>query len=312
MNKVLITGGFGYVGTAVLPLLQHDYVTTTVVDNLMSGTRPDVYSDAIITDIRDRDHMQYLIPRYDVIIHLAAIVGEPAVRIDPQLAYDVNVVGTQNVIEAMRKNQRLVFTSSTSVYGNKPGETVTEETIPEPTNDYARHKYIGEKIAATIPDHIILRPATAFGITRRTRLDVLVNTLIYEALSTGKIQLFEPDLIRPILYVQDFAKIIAYASYGLFPAGIYNIGDPNLTMTKGELAHHIAKLCNVSVIASDKVSLDLRDYDTCFDKITSKGFVFTEDSIERTIQEIQAQLPKIQENPRIYSAPYRVQEYIKK
>lgn len=306
MQNVLITGGFGYVGTALLPYIKKYNVR--VIDNLMSGMKPTHEVDFIYGDIRtvSRKHIEWA----DTIVHLAAIVGEPAVQVHLGLAYDINVYGTLRIVDMMRSHQKMIFTSTSSVYGNRPGETVTEETVPLPINAYGRHKYAAELLVRQLPNHVIFRPVTAFGTTLRTRLDVLVNTLIYEALTTGSIKVFETQLIRPIIYVQDFARLLAHAVHGYIDTGIYNIGDPQLTMTKGQLAEHIASLCNVPVFHSTDISLDQRDYNTSFDKIQATGYTFQHNSLKLAIEELKALLPL--DNPERYYAPYQVQQFIAK
>lgn len=308
--KVLITGGYGYVGTALLPLLKEHELT--VIDNLMSGEIPIglpahrfVYADI------QHDNLSKIVENMDVVIHLAGIVGEPACQVDTKLAYEINVLGTGNIVRSMNAKQRLIFASSSSVYGNRPGECVTEDSTPLPTNEYSRHKVSGEVVVATIPDHVIVRPATAFGVTYRTRLDLLVNTLIYEGLTTGKIKLYEPNIIRPIIYVHDFAGILAMAAVGNIERGIYNIGDPSLTMTKAKLAHIIAQLTNAIIVPANETSLDLRDYDVIFDKLIKTGYTFTTHALEHAVAEITHILPEIQDDPDLFSTPAKVRLYNK-
>ncbi len=307
--KILITGGFGYVVTALIPMLKGHHIT--VVDNRMSGPRPDIKVNEWINKSILDDYMAEIVPNYEVVIHLAAIVGEPAVAIDPHFAFDMNVIGTDRIVDFMNKDARIVFTSTSSVYGNRPGEKVTEETQPLPLGPYAFHKLEGEYcIQDDIADHVILRPVTAFGITKRTRLDVLVNTLIYEGLTTGEIKLYEPNLIRPIIYVQDFARILKLAAFGIIERGVYNIGNPSLTMRKITLAAYIARLTNAKVVPVAGTSLDLRDYDIDFSKIINTGFVFTPLSIEIAVNEMKAVLDKIKD-PEDYSTPAKVKAYIR-
>jgi len=302
--KILILGGFGYVGTKLLELLRGYDVT--VVDNLLSGAKPLSDVKFIYGDIRDFDLMYVLIPRYDIIIHLAAIVGEPACLINPGVARDINVNGLQNVINVLQRYQKFIFISSSSVYGNVPGNTtVTEETVLQPNNHYALHKTFGETLTTNsgIP-YIILRPATAFGVSQRIRLDLLVNTFIYEALTTGKIDVFEPELIRPMIHVNDFARVIKSAVMDeLGWNEIYNIGDPSLTVTKYMLAQKIGDPLGARVQIINGSSIDLRNYNISFDKIISRGFIFSTDTIKHAVTEIQQHIDVLKENPKKFSTP---------
>jgi nucleoside-diphosphate-sugar epimerase len=311
--KILITGGFGFVGSKLLDILTNRYdLDITVIDNLLSGDNLNYKVHFIEGDIRNRNVMDKLIPQFDTIIHLAAIVGEPACIINPDFAYNINVQGTRNILSAMTKHQRIIFTSTSSVYGNRPNELVTEESIPLPINNYAQHKYISElDIQYSGKDYIILRPVTAFGITQRIRLDLLVNTLIYEGLSYGRIEVFEPSIMRPIIHVNDFARIIAGALFDILPYNqVYNIGDPFYTMTKLQLAKEIAMLTGATVIEKDGKSLDPRNYDVSFQKLMDTDFVFIGNRLSLAVSQIKSVQYTIAENPKSFSTPYRVEQFL--
>jgi len=275
-QRILITGGFGFVGSQLLQLLaQRTDLSITVIDNLLSGDEP-LNIPFIYADIRNADVIDKLIPQFDTIVHLAAIVGEPACIINPSFPYNTNVIGTRNILAAMTSNQRIIFTSTSSVYGNRPNERVTEESQPLPLNNYAQHKYTSEKdIIESNKQYTIVRPVTAFGITHQTRMDLLVNAFIYDALSFQKIEVYEPNIMRPIIHVIDFAKIlIAAIDNKLASNTIYNMGDPKYTTTKLKLAEYIAQLCGAKVTIGSGSSLDLRDYDVSDDKLIETGFQF--------------------------------------
>lgn len=313
-QKVLITGGFGFVGSELVKqLLRYDTIEITVLDNLLSGQQLLYNVHFIESDIRNMNVMDKLIPQFDTIIHLAAIVGEPACVINTDFAYAVNVSGTRNILRAMTKNQRIIFTSTSSVYGNRPNELVDEESWPIPINNYARYKYQSElDIQSSMIPHVIVRPVTAFGITQRTRIDLLVNTLIYEAVSTGIIQVYEPNIMRPIIHVVDFARILIDALHGYFSQGIYNIGDPFYSMTKLRLAQEIASLCNATVKHVEGTSLDPRDYDVSFQKLINTGFRFGGNRLALTIQQIKAAQATIAQNPDMFSTPYKVKLFLER
>lgn len=305
MKNILITGGFGYVGSQLIELLsKRDDITFTVLDNLMCGNELNV--PFIHGDIRDKQLLLNIMPVYDTIVHLAAIVGQPACAIDPAFAFSVNVQGTKNILAAMCPWQRIIFASSSSVYGDKANQRVYEDSSPEPINDYSIHKVQAEWLVrdSKFP-YIILRPVTAFGTAPFTRTDVLVNTLIQEALTTGQIKLYEPNVIRPIIHVYDYARILEWAIDGhLGTYEIYNIGDPDLTMLKGDLAREIALLTGAEIIQSDDISPDLRNYDVVFNKLLSRGYVFVENALDKALYQL--------ENNKtvFYSVPERVKQYI--
>jgi nucleoside-diphosphate-sugar epimerase len=312
MEKVLVTGGFGFVGSQLVASIPKEY-DVTVLDNMLSGDPlPDIkYIDA---DIRDQNRIATIIPKYDTIIHLAGIVGEPACSIDPYFSYDVNVIGTRNILQAMRKEQRIIFASSTSVYGNRPNEVVLEDSKPLPINNYARHKYQAEQdIQRLSNNYIIVRPATAFGVSHRIRLDLLVNTLIYNGLSYQEIELYEPHVMRPIIHVADFANILVYAlKRKLGNNEIYNIGDPAYTMTKFELAAQIAIYTGAKITLKDGESLDPRNYAVSFQKLLETGFTFGTDRLEYALLQIKSAQYTIARNRELFSTPFRVRLFLER
>jgi len=312
-QKILITGGFGFVGSKLVELLsKNTKYSITIVDNLLSGNA--LQYKFILADVRDKAAMKRIVPKHDVIIHLAAIVGEPACILDPNFAYNVNVGGTRNILDVMSDNQKIIFTSTSSVYGNRPNERVTELSQPLPTNNYARHKYYAEMdIIEGSSNYIILRPVTAFGVTERTRMDLLVNSLIYEGLSYGRIKVYEPNIMRPIIHVNDFARVLRAALEGdLGINQVYNIGDSTYTMTKLQLAEQIASLCGATIEHVDGSSLDLRNYDVSFDKLYKTGFVCGPARLPMAVQQIKAVQYEVSKNMEQYTTPYQVKQFLAK
>lgn len=313
--KILITGGAGFVGSELMSYLRYRNDISAVLD---------VEIDPAF-NVCDEATLANVLPHYDTIVHLAAIVGEPACIIDPQLAYNINVGAVRKLVKHMSLSQRLIFMSSASVYGNRPGELVDENTTPLPTNNYARQKYEAEEVVKNnLRNYIVFRPVTAFGVSKRIRLDLLVNTLIYEALTTGKINVFEPSVVRPMIHVTDFARFIVHAIDNKMKWGeIYNIGDPALTVTKDVIAQRIGTLCGASLQYSHADSLDLRDYDISFNRIMhvygasfttgsivlnrcsymAQPFEFTKRPLELAVHQIKSRLDEIKKDPGKYNTP---------
>lgn len=312
-DKILVIGGCGFVGTEVVRLLKQQDANVTVLDNMMVG-EPPVNTKFILSDIRDAYSMGKIIPEYDVIVHLAGIVGVPACSVEEQFAFDVNVVGTQNVVRSMGSDSRIIFTSSTSSYGRKVNEIVTEESKLEPLTNYGLHKLYNEtEIRRRASQYIIFRPATAFGASARIRLDVLPNTLTFEALTTKKIKVFEPHVIRPFIHVQDFARVIVHAINGNMPwNNIYNMGDPSLTMEKIDLARVIGKLTNADVQLMEGSDPDKRNYDVSFDKLMATKFEFLPNAIKRAVLQLENRIHYLQEYQAECNTPSHVKEYLRK
>jgi len=306
MKRVLITGGYGYVGSELLSLLdKRDDLTVHVLDNLLCGN--DLHRFGFIYgDIRNKALLKNILPGYDIIVHLAAIVGQPACAIDPLFAFQVNVQGTKNILDAMMPWQKIIYASSSSVYGNTTIR-VDEESPLDPINDYAQHKVQSEWLVRDSgKPYIILRPVTAFGTAPFTRSDVLVNTLIQEAQINAAIHLYEPEVIRPIIHVYDYARILEAAIDGHLGINeIYNIGDPSLTMTKKLLAETIAKIAGVPLIEVTGISQDLRNYDVVFNKIIAAGYTFVTDALQKAFYQLEHNTTKY------YSVPEQVKAFIK-
>lgn len=317
MKDILIIGGLGFVGTQLCRELQSTPLSFDILDNYMSGAI-DTPHHTIDADIRDRKALFSIIPQYKTIVHLAGIVGAPACSLDEKLSQHINVIGTRNIIDAIREGQRLIFISSTSSYGKQSG-IVTEETPLAPLTNYGVHKALSEDdialkyLSSPWFHSIILRPATAFGVSDRIRVDLLPNTLAYIAATTGIIDLFEPHVIRPFIHVADFARVIVHALLDHMPWDtVYNIGDPALTMTKAELARYITKYCNADLIVREGTDPDQRNYDVSFDRLLATGFQFTTGALQLGISQILENKVYIQQNYDRCCTPFSTQQFILK
>lgn len=309
--KVLVLGGLGFVGSQLDQILEN--CDATILDNCLSGYIQTKHP-FIFGDIRDNTLIQNMIPQYDIIVHLAGIVGAPACDINSNFASSINVAATLNTVKLLTANQKLIFISSTSAYGRQT-EDVTENTVLAPLTSYGIHKALGESIvSAGKADFIILRPATAFGASKKVRVDLLPNTLAYTALTKGVIDLFEPHVIRPFIHVQDFAQIVAHAIHGNMPWNqIYNIGDPSLTIQKGQLATIIAESCGAVVQQRSGSDPDQRNYNVSFDKLLNTGYKFSmQNPLTVGVNDIRKWLSEIQQNYDSFCSPYMTQQFINK
>lgn len=251
MQRVLITGGGGYVGSLLVPTLLRQGYVVRVLDWFIYA--PDIFSsfalnphlELIRGDIRDPFTVKKSVEQVDAIIHLAAISDDPSCELAPELTQQVNVDALSFLIEAAQQAgvQRFIFSSSASVYGN-PEKVVTEEDALAPKSLYAQSKVEGEALvkAANCPDFIavIVRSATLCGYAPRLRLDLVPNTFISHALYEGKITVFGGEQQRPILAVKDMvdALICMLAAPAKKVGGeIFNISAANYQIL--EIAHHV-------------------------------------------------------------------------
>ncbi|MFX0134691.1 MAG: NAD-dependent epimerase/dehydratase family protein [Candidatus Hodarchaeota archaeon] len=281
MIKTLITGGAGYIGSILIPFLLNEGFKVTIYDLLLYGGHsvlPFISNKNfffIKGDIRDRETLNRHIKKNDIIVHLAAIVGLPACNKDKKLAYSTNVTGTKNIIDNLSPNQQLIHASTVSNYGASTGDTCDENTPLEPISCYGKTKTEAEKIVLEFKNTICLRFATAFGVSPRMRLDLLINDFVYQAYINKFLILFEKTYKRTFAHVQDLSKSIIFAikNFEKMKHSIFNIGDNSNNYSKEEIALKIKERIDYYLHFADiEADEDKRNYDVSYDKINSLGF----------------------------------------
>lgn len=239
INRVLVIGGAGYVGSALVPSLLKKGYEVTVYDTYWYGnTFSDIKNPKlkeIKADIRSKRELIKAAKNQDAIIHLACISNDPSFDLNPELGKSINFDAFPNVLEAAKVNniKRFIYASSSSVYGVKEEKNITEDSNPEPITDYSRYKLECEKILkekAGNLNYVILRPATVCGYSKRLRLDVVVNILTINALVNKKIKVFGGKQLRPNINIKDM--VAAYllsltAPIEKINKQIFNVGYEN-------------------------------------------------------------------------------------
>jgi nucleoside-diphosphate-sugar epimerase len=286
MKKIFITGGAGYLGTTLIPLLLEKGYEVTVYDSLMFNNGDKLIPfishknfSFVIGDIRDEEKISKHIKKYDVVIHLAALVGFPICR---EKGYDescdVNVKGTEVIIKNMTENQYLLYGSTGSNYGEVLG-ICTEETPLNPLSIYGKTKTLGENLVLDRKNSTAFRFATAFGVSPRLRLDLLINDLAYKAVKEGYAVIYESHFMRTFIHVKDIARVFLFAieNSEKMKDNVYNVGSNNMNYSKKDVCELIKQLVpesyfNYADVGSDA---DKRNYVVSYEKINNLGFTTT-------------------------------------
>lgn len=307
--KIFITGGAGYIGTTLIPLLLEKKHEVTVFDSLLfnNGDKLIPYMSEknfkfIYGDIRDKNYLSECIKNHDVVIHLAALVGFPICREKGEKeSYEVNAQGTKNVIESMDESQYLLFGSTGSNYGEVL-DICTEDTPLNPLSIYGKTKTLAENLVLNRNNSTAFRFATAFGSSPRLRLDLLINDLTYKSLKEGYAVIYESHFMRTFIHVKDIAKVFIFAieNMEIMKNNVYNVGSDNMNFSKKEICELIQKqIPNVYFNYADVgEDADKRNYKVSYEKLNKLGFK-TSVSVEEGIEELIKIIPLIKT-----SSPY--------
>lgn len=303
IKKVFITGGAGYIGTVLIPLLLSQGYQVSVYDSLIFNNGntliPFMSNDKfkfINGDVRNKKLLHQSMKGYDVIIHLAALVGFPLCkRVGKMETYSVNIEGTLSLLEGISDDQYLLFGSTGSNYGIVK-DICTEETPLNPLSTYGISKTIAEQNVMKRENSTAFRFATAFGVSPRLRLDLLVNDLTYRLMTDGYVVIYEADFLRTFIHVKDIAKSFLFAieNKNKMKGEVYNVGSNNLNFSKREVCNLIKNNISNAFIHYAEIGedADKRNYKVSYDKINSLGFD-TSISLEKGIKELIKTIPAL-------------------
>ena len=291
--NILVTGGAGYVGTSLVPQLLARGLRVRVLDNLMYGGDPllpfflNRNFEFVKGDVRSAAAVNAAVKGQDVVVHLAAIVGYPACRKDPRLAEEVNVQGTKNIAAALSKDQLVLFGSTGSNYGAVE-DICTEETPLHPLSLYGQTKTIAEAHLMEQCSTVAFRFATAFGLSPRLRLDLLVNDFTYRAVTEQYFVVYEKHFMRTFIHVHDMGRAFVFAigNAKQMRGQVYNVGSDKMNYSKEEICRLIQKQVPCQVHYADVgEDVDKRDYVVSYKKINALGYD-TGISLEQGIAEL--------------------------
>lgn len=281
--RILVTGGAGYIGSVLVPELLKNGHEITVIDNFMytQSSLLDCCNDPQLTiargDARDRNLVNKHVKNADVIIPLACLTGAPLCNKDPLAAQSVILDAVKMILGLRSKGQIILYPTTNSGYGvGEKGKHCTEETPLRPISLYGKLKVEAEKALLDSGNAITLRLATAFGISPRMRLDLLVNDLTYRAVYDRFVILFEAHFFRNYIHVRDVAGAFLHAlnNFEKMKNEPYNVGLSDANLSKWQLCEEIKQQVPDFYFVEAEVGQDpdKRDYIVSNEKIEKTGF----------------------------------------
>ncbi|HEU5066882.1 MAG TPA: SDR family oxidoreductase [Sphingomicrobium sp.] len=297
MSKtIFVTGAAGYIGSILIPRLLDRGNAVIALDTYSRGDTALAHVAAnpnfepVRGDARDEDVLRDLIPRADVIIPLAALVGAPLCKQDAIAAKTTNYDAIISLLNLMGKDQRIIYPTTNSGYGiGQKGVFCTEETPLNPISLYGVTKVESEKAILDRGNGISLRLATVFGMAPRMRIDLLVNDFTYRAVTDRAVVIFEGDAKRNYIHIRDVVKAFEHAidNYDSMKGEPYNVGLSSANLSKLELCDKIREYVPgfVSLTAPIGEDPDKRDYIVSNEKIERTGWR-PDHTIEMGIQEL--------------------------
>jgi nucleoside-diphosphate-sugar epimerase len=291
-GTVLVTGGAGYVGSALVPRLLKEGYKVKVLDlyifgdNVLESVKGNPNLQEIKGDLRDQALLKEILPGCDSVIHLACISNDPCFELNPELSKSINYDAFRPLVEISKQSgvRRFIYASTSSVYGVSEAENVTEDHPLLPITDYNKYKGMCEPV---LFEHqsadfttVAIRPATVCGYAPRQRLDLTVNILTNHAINNGKITIFGGEQMRPNIHIEDMVDLyvmLLTIDSGRIAGKSFNAGYENHKVRElAEIVQQVMaqKMPEKGELLVEKVpSEDIRSYRICSDKIKQElGF----------------------------------------
>jgi len=284
--RILVTGGAGYVGSTLVTMLLDQGHRVRVLDSLKFGGQgllPCCHRrsfELIKGDVCDQAIVSKALAGVEAVVHLAAIVGYPACKKEPQVAHTTNVEGTRTLLSLRGPDQKFLFASTGSIYGSVPGYVCNENTPLAPITLYGETKAAAEQMVLEAGNSVAYRFATAFGVSSRMRLDLMPNDFTYQAVKNRNLIVYEGGFKRTFVHVRDMARSIMFAldHWDTIKDDVYNVGHESMNFTKEEVARKILEYVDFYLhFAEVGNDADQRNYEVSYEKIRMKGFETTID-----------------------------------
>ncbi len=306
-EKVLVTGGAGYIGSVLTRQLLEKGYHVRVLDSLMDGGEPiiDMFNypnfEFVKGDIRNREDVAKAVEGMDCVAHLAAIVGDPACAQDPELSRSTNLEGSKLLYDIANEKgvKKFVFASTCSNYGkmDDPEAFVTEDSKLAPVSLYAETKVATEQYLLSQPQSnpckpTCLRFSTVYGLSLRPRFDLTVNEFTKELALDRELVVFGEQFWRPYCHVYDLARSVVKVIESpeeKVAFDVFNVGDTTENYQKQMIVDEITKQIPTAKVKYVSKNEDPRDYRVDFSKIKNKlGFelMFTVPDGIRQIKEV--------------------------
>ncbi|MBC8351298.1 MAG: NAD-dependent epimerase/dehydratase family protein [Planctomycetes bacterium] len=300
IEDVLVVGGAGYIGSVLTRQLLAAGYRVRILDLQLFGTESlnDIIAHSRLQvlrgDFRNVEDVVQAMRGVDAIVHLAAIVGDPACAVHEDATIAVNYGAAKMIAQLARAYgiSRFVFASTCSVYGASD-DTIDETSSLNPVSLYATTKIDAERALLDAVDDVfqptILRLATAYGWSHRPRFDLVANLLSAKAVTDGEISIFNGEQWRPFVNTRDIARAIVMtleAPLDRVGGEIFNVGDNTQNFTLRELGEIVAASVPGTRALHIRNDEDPRNYRVCFDKIQNVLGYRAEVSLEEGIREI--------------------------
>lgn len=284
--KFLLVGGDGYIGRVLQEEIEKSGNEFVVFDNNLLGLSKE-REKIIHDDTLNKNGKLAKYTDYDVLVNLAAVVGDPACLVNPSFSIKNNCVGTRNMVEkANRDGKKIIHISTCSLYGSENctiENPLTENSMVFPIDFYGQTKYQQERFVTDMAkDWVSLRLGTAYGQSERMRYDLVIPLFTAKAINEKKITVFGGNQWRPFVHIRDVARAIIFSAKKDLH-GIYNIVEENLKIV--DLANKLKKIIPETKIEINEMINDPRNYIVSNQKIKDDGFKF-EWTIEDGIREM--------------------------